>query len=614
MRRAENVQSGRKEVAARGGERTERDDARVTARQSTEVGLDGSDLVDDLPGVAHDLFTGRCQRHGATAPWPIEQPSAGSALERRYLQADRGLAVAELGTGGDEGPRLNDCVQRREMTDLDAEPSLRFAHRVHEKDKFAQSRCGRDAGSVPPRLPALLAAPPGTPTPLWLTGASVFDGTGSPTRCGVSVLVENGRIAALASAGDAPPERATIVELAGRTLLPGLIDAHVHVKADFPVPDPGAEPLLNGATPHFVAADLRETLRRGITTVRDVGSYGELVFAARQAMRYGAFRGPRLLTCGQIISATAPGGRFFPGMYREADGPSEIRKAVREQLRRGADFIKVMTTGARSVELEDPDPAQLSREEIMVLVSEAHRQGYRTAAHCEGLAGTELAITEGIDTIEHGMYLHQRPDLLERMAANDQTLVPTLSCFYGVAGREHAIGFDAAEIAAGTPSPAPYMPRQNHAVPCWTPLLVELAQHNLRQADLTLRAARSAGVHIAAGHDWHPSWDHALEIRRMIAHGLTAGEALSASTQGGAQALGIGSHVGTIEVGKLADLVAVDGDPLTDPALLSDRRQIWLVLQAGVTVAGSALERAPAVVSSSTPPTPPRSPSAAPGS
>lgn len=445
---------------------------------------------------------------------------------------------------------------------------------------------------VPPRLPALLAEPPRATSPLWLTGGSVFDGTGAPPRRGISVHVVEGRIAALAAAGEPPPEGATVVELAGRTLLPGLIDAHAHVKADFPVPDPGAEPLLGGATPHFVAADLQEILRRGITTVRDVGSYGELVFAARQAMRYGAFLGPRLLTCGRIVSATSPGARFFDGMYREADGPDEIRKAVREQLRDGADFIKVMTTGARSVELEDPDPAQLTREEIAALVSEAHRQGYRTAAHCEGLAGTELAITEGIDTIEHGMYLHQRPDLLERMAANDQTLVPTLSCFYGVAGRAHAIGLDAATAATSIASPARYMPRAGHTAPCWSPLLVELAHHNLIQADLTLRAARSAGVRIAAGHDWHPSWDHALEIRRLIAHGLTPGEALSAATQHGAQALGIGAQVGTVEVGKLADLVIVDGDPLADPALLSDRDQIWLVLQSGRAVAGSALERA----------------------
>ncbi len=197
-----------------------------------------------------------------------------------------------------------------------------------------------------------------------------------------------------------------------------------------------------------------------------------------------------------------------------------------------------MTTGARSVELEDPDPAQLTRDEIAALVSEAHRQGYRTAAHCEGLAGTELAITEGIDTIEHGMYLHQRPDLLEQMAANDQTLVPTLSCFYGVAGREHAIGLDSGDVRSAPRAPPAYLPRAGRAAPCWSPLLVDLANHNLRQADLTLRAARSAGVRIAAGHDWHPVWDHALEIRRLIAHGLTAGEALSAATRCAAAGIG----------------------------------------------------------------------------
>ena len=198
----------------------------------------------------------------------------------------------------------------------------------------------------------------------------------------------------------------------------------------------GAEPIWPQTPAHFVSAALTRLLRMGFTTVRDVGSLGDEVVAARQAMRYGAFRGPRVLTCGQIISATAPGHRFFAGMYREADGVDDIRRAVREQLRKGADFIKVMSTGARSVELEDPDPAQLTAAEIEAMVDEAHRQGYRTAAHAEGLAGTELSIHAGIDTIEHGMYLNQRPDLLEAMAAAGQILVPTFSCFYGVAGPE----------------------------------------------------------------------------------------------------------------------------------------------------------------------------------
>jgi imidazolonepropionase-like amidohydrolase len=423
---------------------------------------------------------------------------------------------------------------------------------------------------VPARLPCLLADPAPGLGRLWLTGGRLFDGTGAPIREASGVLVEDGRIAAVGRASDGVPGGATVIELAGRVLLPGLIDAHAHVKVDRPTPDPGAEPLSPGADPHFLAAGLRETLRRGVTTMRDVGSYGDLVFEARQAMRYGAFRGPRLLTCGRIVSATAPGGRFFDGMYREADGPDDVRRAVREQLRRGADFIKVMTTGARSVELEDPEPAQLTRTEIATLVEEAHRQGYRVAAHAEGIDGTEIAIEEGIDTIEHGMYLSQRPDLLERMAAGGQVLVPTLSCFYGVAGLEQS----------GQP-PAP----------TWSPLLVELAQHNLEQADLTLKAARAAGVRIAAGHDWHPFWNTAIEIRRMIDHGLSATEALVAATAGSAYALGLDAHVGTVAVGNRADLLVLDGDPVERPELLGRPEHVWLVIQHGTPVAGAALER-----------------------
>jgi imidazolonepropionase-like amidohydrolase len=447
---------------------------------------------------------------------------------------------------------------------------------------------------MPPRLPALLAEPPRASGRLWLTGVTLFDGTGSAVRPGSALLVSDGVIEAVASAGEAPPPDARVLDLAGRTVMPGLIDVHAHVKADLPEPDPGAEPILSQTRAHLVAADLRETLRRGITTMRDVGSYDDLVFAARQGMRYGAFRGPRLLTCGRIVSATAPGGRFFEGMYREADGADDVRRAVREQLRRGADFIKVMTTGARSVELEDPDPAQMTRDEIATLVDEAHRQGYRTAAHAEGLAGTELAILEGIDTIEHGMYLNQRPDLLERMAASGQVLVPTLSCFYGVAGLDHQIGIgdDAIDEPNARDSiGVPYTPCLGPKRP-WTPLLVELAHHNLRQADLTLRAALAAGVTIAAGHDWHPVWDLALELRRMIAHGMSAAQALSSATASAAVALGIADHAGTVAAGKVADLVVFDGDPVASPELLSRRTAVWLVLQGGAPVAGASLEPA----------------------
>ena len=151
------------------------------------------------------------------------------------------------------------------------------------------------------------------------------------------------------------------MDLGGRMLMPGLINTHVHVQGREPGAAAGAEPVLAETSAHFLQAGLRDCLRMGVLTIRNVGSrVRRQPQAARQAMRYGAFRGPRLLTCGLIISATAPGGRFYGAMYREADGVDEIRKAVREQLREGADFIKVMTCGARSNELEDPEPLQLT--------------------------------------------------------------------------------------------------------------------------------------------------------------------------------------------------------------------------------------------------------------
>jgi imidazolonepropionase-like amidohydrolase len=321
-----------------------------------------------------------------------------------------------------------------------------------------------------------------------------------------------------------------------------------------------------------VQAELRGYLRRGVTTIRFTGSSQSLApQEARQAMRYGAFRGPRLLTCGKIISATAPGGRFYGQMYREADGADDVRRAVREQIRAGADFIKVMTTGARSNELEDPEPVQLTEAELAAAAEETHRLGYRLCAHAEGLAGCEAAIKHGADTIEHGMYLHQRPDLLEAMAAADKVLVPTLSGYYEMAGLGDVIDPSKAK-------PQPAMP----------PMLASLALHNLDQGAATLRAASLAGVAIAAGADIvHGT---GLEICRMIHHGLTAAQALVAATGTAARALGLDEQIGRVEPGKLADLLITDGDPLREPELLINPARIWLVVQLGVPVAGQALE------------------------
>jgi imidazolonepropionase-like amidohydrolase len=421
------------------------------------------------------------------------------------------------------------------------------------------------------RFPALIAAPVPAQGRLWLTGARLFDGTGAAIREGAAVLVEDGIIRHVGDASQPCPDGARQLDVGQRTLMPGLIDAHTHAAGRIPQVLRGAEAVLPGTRAHFLQAELRDYLRHGVTTIRVTGSQGLTPQEARQAMRYGAFRGPRLLTCGKIISATAPGGRFYGDMYREADGPDDVRRAVREQIRAGADFIKVMATGARSNEMEDPDPLQLTEAELAAVTDEAHRLGFRVSAHAEGLDGCAAAIRHGADTIEHGMYLHQRPDLLEAMAAAGQVLVPTLSGYYWMAGLGDAVDPADAEPVAEMP-----------------PMLIDLAHHNLDEGAASMRAARQAGVKIALGSD--KSLETGLEIERMVHHGLTAVEALTAATGTAAEALGLDQHIGTVETGKLADLVIVDGDPVREPRLLADPGRIWLVLQLGAPAAGQALE------------------------
>ncbi|MEX2423434.1 MAG: amidohydrolase family protein [Acidimicrobiia bacterium] len=417
------------------------------------------------------------------------------------------------------------------------------------------------------RLPAFLADPIRTDAAYAVVGAAVFDGTPTPPTPDRTVVIRAGRIESIGARDDGVPDDVVVVDGAGCTLMPGLVEAHSHVTmveyvASFPHPAHGAEPLYPAVRGHVLADNLRRGLRMGVTTIRDVGAYGDTLLEVRQAVRYGAFVAPRLLTCGRIVSATAPGGRFFPEMYREADGADDMRRAVREQIRRGADFVKIMSTGARSVEMENPHPAQVTDAEMAAFVDEASRQGYRTAAHAEGMGGTEAAILAGCDTIEHGFYLNQRPELLDHMAAHDQTLVPTLGFLHHVA--------ESGE---------------------WTDLLEEQGEYNVEQAHLTLAAAKAAGVRIAMGADAGDAERIHEEIGWMIQHGLNPQEALVAATSGSAEALGISAEVGTVAVGKLADLLVVGGDPLADPTLLGKRDAIRLVFRNGAPAAGTLLER-----------------------
>ena len=383
-----------------------------------------------------------------------------------------------------------------------------------------------------------------------------------------TIAIVGDRITEVVEATGVAPAGAIDVE--GRTVLPGLIDAHTHLVSEVSrSPGFGPPPQLKGEDPRprelgwfLLAKSCTALLKAGITTVRDVGAFDDEAIVMRRAVELGLAPGPRILTCGRIISATAPGGRHFGTMYEEVNGPWEMRRAVREQLRRGADFVKLMATGARSVEREDPEPAQLTREEIAAIVDEAHRLGLRVAAHAEGLEGTRLAIEEGVDTVEHGLALHRAPELLAAMAERGQVLVPTLSTFHDLAERfAHQ----------------------------WVPRLVDQAKRQLEEAYSTLVAAHEAGVTIAMGFDSGPPGANLWEAVRISDGGLGSMAALAAATSGAASAAGLPDR-GRLREGAVADLVVVDGDPLADLRLLLRPSRIRLVVHDGLVVAGRDLD------------------------
>jgi imidazolonepropionase-like amidohydrolase len=389
---------------------------------------------------------------------------------------------------------------------------------------------------------------------LALTNARLLDGTGAPPRDGATVVVADGRIAGFGD-GRLPPD-VPVLDLEGRTLMPGLIDAHVHLSSlDLPhVP--------SELTPYGLAFVARRMIEAGITTVRDLGSRGRSLFELRRAIALELCSGPRLVLCGQIVAATSPGGRAFPGMYREADGADDMRKAVREQIRQGADFVKVMSTGALTVEDEDIGPAQMTRDELAAVVDEAHRMGFSVASHAEGLDGIRLSVEAGVDTLEHGEMGFQAPELLAAMAERGIILVPTLCVFDYVA--------------------------ESDTFPHWMQERAKLLGESARK---TVEAARRTGVAMAMGADAGPHGENARELALLAEAGLSTPEAIVAATSTAARACGIDSEAGTIEPGKLADLLVLEGDPLVDLRLFLDRGRVWLVLREGKPVAGTRPQR-----------------------
>jgi imidazolonepropionase-like amidohydrolase len=368
---------------------------------------------------------------------------------------------------------------------------------------------------------------------LVLSGARIIDGTGTEPVRGRSVVVEKGVITAVVEDARAP--RGNGVDLAGHTLLPGLINCHVHLclgaEAD-PVRPLREEPLALTAIKALLRA--RDTARAGVTTVRDLGGREYVEFAVRRAIQEGLVAGPRILAAGRPVCMTGGHGHW---LGREADGPDDARKAVREQLKAGADVIKIIATGGVMTPGVEPGSPQMTFEEMRAAIEEASRAGRRTAAHAMAATGISEAIDAGITSIEHGVFLTE--EIVAHMRRDGTFLVPTLNAPTAIA---------AGGLAAGSP---PFMVRKSEQV-----VPAHVASFQL---------AHRAGVRIAAGADsgtplnFHGSL--LPELALMVKYGMTPLEAIRSATVTAAECLGLGEMIGRVAPGYAADLIAVAGDP-----------------------------------------------------
>lgn len=384
---------------------------------------------------------------------------------------------------------------------------------------------------------------------LVIEGARLIEGVAAEPVDGASIVVRGGVVEYAGPGHGAPtaPDDARRLDGRGLTVLPGLIDAHVHLcLSSGPFDELRSETVASVA---FKAArNAALTLRRGITSVRDVGGYRNVAIELARAVEAGRVPGPRIVAAGQIICMTGGHGHF---MGFEADGPDAVRHAARVQLKAGAHGVKLMASGGIALVGEHPTHPELGEEELAAAVAEAHNQGKWAAAHAHSTSGIKNALRAGADSIEHGTFLDA--EAIALMRERDATLVPTFAIYHRMANAPAASGF--------------------------APELRELSREVFdRKVPLFLEAVR-AGVRVATGTDNGPPLglhgDLALELILLAEIGMPPMDVIRAATINAARLLRLDGLVGSLEPGKAADLVALRGDPLTDMRRIRD--VAWVV-------------------------------------
>ena len=410
--------------------------------------------------------------------------------------------------------------------------------------------------------------------PLAVRAGRLINGTGQDVIRNALILIENSRFSVVARENDATiPAGYQVLDASNCTVLPGLIDCHVHLSGSGDPKDQSFGPaaLVTRSIPAATLADLKNALKSfsaGYTTLRVCGGRFYSDVAVRDAINRGDFTGPRLWCAGQGVTSTNGHMDWEKGLAPHvhldgpttiADSPDEARRAVRLNLRFNVDFIKTNITISENVRRYGGLCApEMTKETMAAMFDEAHWHGRKVTAHCHTGAGVTWALEAGIDGLEHGYWLTD--EQLGFMAKNGTAFCPTLS----VAGRFREYG------DAALSSPDPHLGQ-------WREKAVEAAWE-------TTSRARRLGVTIIAGTDAAMPYvrhgGNAYELEMLVEAGLTPMEAIGAATGTAAKAIGF-TDVGTVEPGKFADLVLVDGDPLADIRCLQDLNRIKAVIKDG---------------------------------